>query len=75
MHLRGKAFAIRLTRLDGSKQVLLTVPHYDFNSQLNCELARPLKLATRVKLETTGWYDNFPEQPGESRSQLDQAMG
>jgi hypothetical protein len=48
--------------------VLLSVPHYDFNRQLNNELAKPVKLATWVKLEATGWYDNFSEQPGESQS-------
>ena len=63
MHLRGKAFEFRLTKADGSKRVLLSVPHYDFNWQLNYELAEPLMLGKGDKLEATGWFDNSPNNP------------
>jgi hypothetical protein len=63
MHLRGKAFEFRLVRADGSRETLLSVPHYDFNWQLSYELAEPLMLAKGDKLEATGWYDNSPNNP------------
>ena len=63
MHLRGKAFEFRLVRADGTEQVLLSVPHYDFNWQINYELAEPLQLAKGDKLEASAWYDNSPNNP------------
>jgi len=41
MHLRGKAFKYVLTYPDGRSEVLLDVPHYDFNWQLAYILAEP----------------------------------
>jgi hypothetical protein len=39
MHVRGKAFRYELQQKDGSKQLLLDVPRYDFNWQLQYKLA------------------------------------
>ena len=63
MHLRGKAFEYRVVWPDGGKDVLLRVPRYDFNWQLNYELAEPLSLPRGAVLEATGWYDNSPNNP------------
>jgi mono/diheme cytochrome c family protein len=58
MHLRGKSFEYRLVRPDGTKQVLLSVPKYDFNWQTTYVLARPIQVPARSKLECTAVYDN-----------------
>ena len=41
MHLRGKSFSYRATYPDGTQEVLLDVPKYDFNWQINYYLAEP----------------------------------
>jgi len=63
MHVRGKAFRYELARPDGSKQLLLDVPRYDFNWQLQYKLAEPIDAPTGSKLLATGWYDNSANNP------------
>jgi thiol-disulfide isomerase/thioredoxin len=58
MHLRGKSFEYRLVRPDGTKQVLLRVPRWDFNWQTNYVLARPVRAPAGSKVECTAVYDN-----------------
>ncbi len=41
MHVRGKDFKYTLVLPDGSSKVLLNVPKYDFNWQLNYWLKAP----------------------------------
>ena len=63
MHLRGKSFEYKLVRPDGTTQVLLSVPKYDFNWQTNYVLARPIHAPARSKLECTAVYDNSSANP------------
>jgi thiol-disulfide isomerase/thioredoxin len=63
MHVRGKAFRYELARPDGSKQLLLDVPRYDFNWQLQYRLAEPIEAPAGSKLLATGWYDNSTNNP------------
>lgn len=58
MHLRGKSFEYRLIRPDGTKEVLLSVPKYDFNWQTNYVLARPVHAPAGSKIECIAVYDN-----------------
>ena len=60
MHLRGKAFKYVLTYPDGRSEVLLDVPHYDFNWQLAYVLAEPRTVPAGSKMDVTAWYDNSP---------------
>src|SRR5579872_3444323 len=62
-HLRGKAFEYRITRPDGSGEVVLRVPKYDFNWQLTYWLEKPIHLTKGTKVELTGWYDNSSNNP------------
>lgn len=62
-HLRGKAFEYKITRPDGSSEVVLRVPKYDFNWQLTYWLDKPIHLAKGTKVELTGWYDNSANNP------------
>jgi mono/diheme cytochrome c family protein len=63
MHLRAKSAAFHLIRPDGSRQILLAVPHYDFNWQTNYYLAEPLRLPKGAKLEFVVHYDNSAANP------------
>jgi hypothetical protein len=63
MHLRGKAFEYKLTRPDGSEEVLLKVPNYNFNWQLTYRLEQPLQLQEGMVIQATGWFDNSPNNP------------
>jgi hypothetical protein len=62
-HLRGKAFEYRITRPDGSSELVLRVPKYDFNWQLTYWLDKPVHLPKGTKVELTGWYDNSANNP------------
>src|SRR6266513_2513507 len=58
MHVRGKDMTYTLEFPDGKKQVILNVPHYDFNWQLGYDLAQPIRVPKGAKLVVTGHYDN-----------------
>jgi hypothetical protein len=58
MHTRGKEMTYLLTYPDGREQVLLSVPHYDFNWQIFYELKEPLKIPAGSTIKTIGSYDN-----------------
>jgi hypothetical protein len=58
MHLRGKDMVYTVTYPDGKSEVLLSVPHFDFNWQLGYVPAEPIKLPRGSKLVVTGHFDN-----------------
>ena len=58
MHLRGKDMMWIVTFPDGRDEVILSVPNYDFNWQLQYELAEPLSVPAGSKLTAIGHYDN-----------------
>jgi hypothetical protein len=60
MHLRGKAFEYRLKTPGKEKEVLLSVPKYDFNWQLTYKLEQPMLLPAGSEIEVSGWFDNSP---------------
>jgi hypothetical protein len=63
MHLRGKSFRYDLIHPDGSEEILLDVPRYDFNWQHRYVLAQPRLLPLRSRLRATAVYDNSVENP------------
>lgn len=62
-HLRGKDFQYRAIYPSGESEVLLSVPKYDFNWQINYYLTKPKLLPKGTILEFTGHYDNSPNNP------------
>ncbi|HCS51557.1 MAG TPA: thiol-disulfide isomerase [Planctomycetaceae bacterium] len=58
MHLRGKAFRFEANYPDGSKEILLDVPHYNFNWQLNYKLAEPKRIPKGTRILCTAAYNN-----------------
>lgn len=63
MHLRGKAFEYEAIYPDGKTEILLKVPHFDFNWQLSYEYAWPKVMPAGTKLHCTAWYDNSDKNP------------
>jgi peroxiredoxin len=63
MHLRGKAFRYEAVFEDGTKQVLLDIPRYDFNWQLSYRFAEPRTFAAGTTIVATAWYDNSKNNP------------
>jgi peroxiredoxin len=58
MHLRGKSFRYEAIYPDGKREVLLDVPHYDFNWQNGYALAEPKLLPAGTRMHCTAYFDN-----------------
>jgi hypothetical protein len=58
MHLRGKSFKYEAEYPDGTREVLLDVPNYDFNWQLRYMLAEPKLMPKGTRLHCTAHFDN-----------------
>ena len=58
MHLRGKDMTFVVTYPAGREEVVLHVPNYDFNWQLQYELDLPIKLPAGSTIKTIGHFDN-----------------
>jgi mono/diheme cytochrome c family protein len=61
MHLRGKDFEYRLIYPDGTSRILLRVPRYDFNWQLEYWLKEPIAAPKGSRLECIAHFDNSPK--------------
>lgn len=58
MHVRGKSAKFIVKFPDGREEVALSVPNYDFNWQLNYQLAEPIFMPAGSELQTVFTYDN-----------------
>jgi hypothetical protein len=63
MHLRGRSFRYTAQRPDGTRQILLEVPRWDFNWQLDYVLAEPIRLPKGTILRVEATYDNSERNP------------
>ena len=63
MHLRGKSFRYTAEYPDGTSEVLLDVPAYDFNWQHRYELAEPKRLPAGTVVRCTAVFDNSAANP------------
>jgi hypothetical protein len=63
MHVRGKAYRYELKYPDGKTELLLDVPRYDFNWQLQYCLADFKEAPAGSTLLGTAWYDNSTNNP------------
>lgn len=61
MHLRGKSFSYKAHYPDGTTEMLLDVPHYDFNWQTSYRLAAPKKMPINSYIECVAHFDNSDE--------------
>jgi len=58
MHVRGKDMTYKLIYPDGREEVVLHVPHYDFNWQLGYDTS--IKVPKGTKLHVDAHFDNSP---------------
>jgi len=58
MHVRGKDMTYTLIYPDGRKEVVLNVPHYDFNWQLGYDTS--IQVPKGTKLHVDAHFDNSP---------------
>jgi peroxiredoxin/mono/diheme cytochrome c family protein len=63
MHLRGKSFQYTAVYPDGKKEVLLSVPAYDFGWQSVYRLAEPKKLPKGTRIDCLARFDNSAKNP------------
>jgi peroxiredoxin len=63
MHLRGKAFRYELELPDGTREILLDVPRYDFNWQLWYMLEEPKVIPKGSRMVCTAYFDNSADNP------------
>jgi len=63
MHYRGKYMNYTAEYPDGTTEVLLSVPKYDFNWQFNYQLQEPVFLPAGTKLYARGAMDNSDRNP------------
>jgi AhpC/TSA family protein len=63
MHLRGKDFRYEAIYPDGRKEILLSVPRYDFNWQSVYRLAEPVALPKYTKIHCIAHFDNSANNP------------
>jgi hypothetical protein len=57
-HMRGRSAEFIATYPDGKREMLLSVPHYDFNWQTSYDLSQPKLLPKGTKLTYNSNYDN-----------------
>ena len=57
-HLRGTRWQYTLVKPDGSSEVILDVPKYDFNWQTYYLFAKPLDVPAGARIVGHAWYDN-----------------
>jgi mono/diheme cytochrome c family protein len=62
-HVRGVAFRYELVRVDGSSEIVLDLPDYDFDWQLDYILAEPIEVKAGDVMRATAWFDNSADNP------------
>jgi len=63
MHYRGKDFTYTAKYPDGTSEILLRVPRYDFGWQTNYMVAEPISIPAGTVIETVAHYDNSTNNP------------
>lgn len=58
MHYRGKSMRFEAAYPDGTSEVLLSVPDYHFDWQMNYVLETPKRIPAGTRLTITGTFDN-----------------
>ena len=74
-HFRGKASEFSVVYPDGSEEVLLSVPNYDFNWQTTYELTEPKWIPAGSKIVHTTWWDNSAQNPANPDPSIDVYWG
>ena len=63
-HYRGRSSKFWLEHADGTRELILSVPNYDFNWQRGYEFVAPREVAAGTRLVHSTVYDNSRQNPG-----------
>ena len=63
MHVRGKDFLYKAHYPDGSEEILLSVPNYDFNWQHRYRFEKPHFIPKGTTIECVAHFDNSKDNP------------
>jgi mono/diheme cytochrome c family protein len=74
-HYRAVANDLWLYTPDGKKQLILTLPRYDFNWQREYTFKTPLKIPAGSKLVAHYWYDNSKRNPSNPDPKVEVTWG
>jgi peroxiredoxin len=58
MHVRGKSFKYTIMYPDRRREVVLDIPHYDFNWQTEYRLASPINVPAGTRMRCDAAFDN-----------------
>lgn len=75
MHLRGKDFLYTAVYPTGEREVLLSVPRYDFNWQLGYRYAAPKPLPKGTRIECVAHFDNSANNPANPNPAIEVRWG
>ncbi len=76
VHVPGqRSMEVRAIYADGHREMLLSVPKYDFNWQTTYVLRKPLELPAGTRLESIAGFDQFIKQPVQPRPERNRALG
>jgi len=64
MHVRGKSFRYEALYPNGTSEVLLDVPRWDFNWQMEYILAEPKQMPAGTEIRCTATFDNSESNRG-----------
>jgi hypothetical protein len=62
-HYRGRSASVELQYPDGHKELIFSMPHYDFNWQGSYNFAKPLDIPAGTKMIAHFTYDNSVRNP------------
>lgn len=63
MHVRGKAMEVHAVYPTGEREVLVRVPRYDFNWQINYAFDKPRTIPAGTRFLVLAKFDNSPNNP------------
>jgi hypothetical protein len=75
LHLRGRSFEYRARHLDGTEEILLRVPRWDFDWQTTYVLAEPKAMPAGTELRCVATWDNSPANPDNPDATQDVSWG
>ena len=74
-HLRGTRWEYKLVKPDGTEEMVLDVPRYDFNWQTFYLFEKALEIPTGAKLTSKAWYDNSADNKSNPNPKIDVKWG
>jgi peroxiredoxin len=75
LHVRGKSFTFTVVWPNGKKEIILSVPHWDFNWQPQYQLVKPIVLTKGSQITVEAHWDNSADNPNNILPPVDVQFG